>query len=288
MRLLKSTAIIGAWTLVSRFLGLARDILMAKYLGAGVVNDALVTAVKLPNLFRRMFAEGAFNAAFIPLYARRLEEEGDASAAKFAGEAMAMLFLVVTALVILFQITMPWSLNLIGFGLDRVGEAGGIAPYDLAVLYARITMPYLLLMSLAALFSGVLNTRGYFAAAAFVPILLNLVLIAILAVASQMTGSLEQLALYISIGYGVSGIFQAGLLVWAIRKADVKLPIFKPRMTPAIKRLITLGIPGFISAGITHINLMISHTIATTMDSAASWLYYSCLLYTSPSPRDRG
>ena len=282
MRLLKSTAIIGAWTLVSRFLGLARDILMAKYLGAGVVNDALVTAVKLPNLFRRMFAEGAFNAAFIPLYARRLEEEGDASAANFAGEAMAILFLVVTAIVVLFQITMPWSLNLIGFGLDRVGEAGGIAPYDLAVLYARITMPYLLLMSLAALFSGVLNTRGYFAVAAFVPILLNLVLIAILAVASQMTGSLEQLALYISIGYVVSGIFQAGLLVWAIRKAGVKLPIFKPRMTPAIKRLITLGVPGFISAGITHINLMISHTIATTMDSAASWLYYSDRLYQLP------
>ena len=282
MRLLKSTAIIGSWTLISRILGLTRDILMAKYLGAGVINDALVTAVKLPNLFRRMFAEGAFNAAFVPLYARRIEEEGDDAAASFAGQAMAALFLVVAAIVIVFQITMPWSLNMIGFGLDRVGEAGASAPYDLAVLYARITMPYLLLMALAALFSGVLNTRGYFAAAAFVPILLNIVLISILLVASKLVDNLETLALYISIGWIVSGVLQAGLLVWAIRKAKIKLPIFRPRLTPGVRRLITLGIPGVIAAGITHINLMVSHSIATTMDSAASWLYYSDRLYQLP------
>jgi len=282
MRLLKSTAIIGSWTLVSRLLGLVRDILMAKYLGAGVINDALVTAVKLPNLFRRMFAEGAFNAAFIPLYARRIEQEGDEAAANFAGQAMAALFLVVAIITILFQITMPWSLNMIGFGLDRVGEAGARAPYDLAVLYARITMPYLLFMSLAALFSGILNTRGYFAAAAFVPILLNLVLISIYAIAPKMLSSPAQLALYISIGYFVSGLLQLGLLIWAIRNAGIKLPIFKPRLTPGVKRLLVLGIPGVISAGITHINLMVSHLIATTMDSAASWLYYSDRLYQLP------
>ena len=198
MRLLKSTAIIGVWTLISRILGLVRDILMAQYLGAGVINDALVTAVKLPNLFRRMFAEGAFNAAFVPLYARRIEEEGDAAAASFAGQAMAALFLLVAAIVTVFQITMPWSLNMIGFGLDRVGEGGASAPYDLAVLYARITMPYLLLMALAALFSGVLNTRGYFAAAAFVPILLNIVLISILLAASKLVDNLETCLLYTS------------------------------------------------------------------------------------------
>ena len=282
MRLLKSTAIIGSWTLVSRLLGLIRDILMAKYLGAGVVSDALVTAVKLPNLFRRMFAEGAFNAAFVPLYARRIEEEGDEAAANFAGQAMAALFLIVAFIVIVFQITMPWSLNMIGFGLDRVGEAGAAAPYDLAVLYARITMPYLLFMSLAALLSGVLNTRGYFAAAAFVPILLNLVLISIYSIAPKLISNVETLALYISIGYFVSGLLQIALLVWAIRRADIKLPIYRPRLTPGVKRLVTLGIPGVISAGITHINLMVSHLIATTMDSAASWLYYSDRLYQLP------
>ena len=123
-------------------------------------------------------------------------------------------------------------------------------------------MPYLLLMALAALFSGVLNTRGYFAAAAFVPILLNIVLISILLVASKLVDNLETLALYISIGWIVSGVLQAALLIWAIRKAKIKLPIFRPRLTPGVRRLVTLGIPGVIAAGITHINLMVSHSLS--------------------------
>jgi len=140
-------------TLLSRILGLVRDILWAKFLGASAINDALLTATKLPNLFRRMFAEGAFNAAFVPMYARRLEGEGEDVAANFAGEAMAALTMLVALIVIALQLTMPWSLNLIGGGLDKVAGPNGLVPYDLAVLYARITMPYLLLMSLAALFS---------------------------------------------------------------------------------------------------------------------------------------
>jgi len=282
MRLLKSTAIIGSLTMLSRILGLIRDILLAKYLGAGVINDALVTAIKLPNLFRRMFAEGAFNAAFVPLYARQIEEEGDDAAASFAGQAFAALFLLVALITIFFQITMPWSLNLIGFGLDRTAAAGASAPYDLAVLYARITMPYLILMSIAALFSGVLNTRGRFAAAAFVPALLNIVLIALLGVASQINWPLDELALYLAIGWTFSGVLQAGLLFWSMKRAKIRLPLYRPRITPGVKRLFTLGVPGMISAGITHINLMVSHSIATTQDGAASWLYYSDRLYQLP------
>lgn len=282
MRLLKSTAIIGSLTMLSRILGLVRDILLAKYLGASVINDALVTAVKLPNLFRRMFAEGAFNAAFVPLYAREIEENGDAAAARFAGQAMAALFVLVASITLFFQITMPWSLNIVGFGLDRESTLGGTAPYDLAVLYARITMPYLVLMSLAALFSGVLNTRGRFAAAAFAPVLLNLVLIGVLVWTSRQDMNMERLALYLSVGWTVSGVLQAGLLYWNIKQAKIKLPIFRPRLTPSVKRLFTLGVPGMISAGITHINLMVSHLIATTQDSAASWLYYSDRLYQLP------
>lgn len=283
MRLLKSTAIIGSLTMVSRVLGLIRDILMARFLGAGVINDALVTAIKLPNLFRRIFAEGAFNAAFVPLYARRIEEEGDEAAARFAGEAMSALFVLVALIVLFFQITMPWTLNLIGFGLDKVADTpGGPVPYDLGVLYARVTMPYLLLMSLGALFSGVLNTRGYFVVAAFVPVLLNLVVISILAYAGMSGWSLPDLALYLSIGWTFSGILQMGMLIWGCRRSNIRLPIFRPRLTPGVKRLFTLGIPGMISAGITHINLMVSHSIATNLDGAASWLYYSDRLYQLP------
>ena len=283
MRLLKSTAIISSLTMVSRVLGLVRDIMLAKFLGAGLINDALITATKLPNLFRRMFAEGAFNAAFIPLYARRIEEDGDASAANFAGEALAALAFLVALIVVFFQITMPWTLNLIGGGLDKTAAGpNGIVPYDLAVLYARVTMPYLFFMSLGALFSGVLNTRNYFAMAAFVPVLLNLVWISILAIMSEASWSLETLALYLSIGMTASGFLQAGFLVWGIRRAGIKIRLFRPRLTPGVKRLFTLGLPGMIAAGITHINLMVSHFISTFQEGAPSWLYYSDRLYQLP------
>jgi len=139
MRLLRSTAIIGSLTLVSRLLGLVRDVLIARFLGAGVVSDAFFTAFKLPNVFRRMFAEGAFNAAFVPLYAKRIEQEGEAAADGFASEAAAALFFIVALLVITFELTMPWSLNIIGSSMDKTPGVDGITPYDLAVLYAWLT-----------------------------------------------------------------------------------------------------------------------------------------------------
>lgn len=282
MRLLKSTAIIGSLTLVSRILGLLRDILWAKYLGASAINDALLTATKLPNLFRRMFAEGAFNSAFVPMYARRLEGEGEETAANFAGEAMAALTMLVALIVITFQLTMPWTLNLIGGGLDKVAGPDGLVPYDLAVLYARITMPYLLLMSLAALFSGMMNSRNYFALAAFAPTLLNVVWIAALMWPGVGNLPTETLALYLAALMTLSGFVQAGFLIYGLKRAKIRLPLKWPRITPGVRRLATLGVPGLIAAGITHINLMVSHTIATFQTGAASWLYYADRLYQLP------
>jgi len=256
---------------------------MARFLGAGIVNDALITATKLPNLFRRMFAEGAFNAAFIPLYAKRLEGEGEESAAEFAGEAFSALFLLVALIVVAFQLTMPISLNLIGGGLERVASTeGGLVPYDLAVLYARLTMPYLLLMSLAALFSGMLNTKSYFALAAFVPVMLNLVWIGLLVSQAMLNMPAQILARYLAIGMTVSGVLQAGLLIYGLKRASIALPLRRPRLTPGVKRLFTLGVPGLIAAGITQLNLLVSHNIATQQAGAPSWLYYSDRLYQLP------
>ena len=269
-------------TLLSRILGLVRDILWAKFLGASAINDALLTATKLPNLFRRMFAEGAFNAAFVPMYARRLEGEGEDVAANFAGEAMAALTMLVALIVIALQLTMPWSLNLIGGGLDKVAGPNGLVPYDLAVLYARITMPYLLLMSLAALFSGMMNTRNYFALAAFVPTLLNVVWITALLWPGAANLPAETLALYLAVLMTLSGFLQAGFLVYGLKRSNIRLPLKWPRLTPNVKRLGQLGVPGLIAAGITHINLMVSHTIATFQTGAASWLYYADRLYQLP------
>jgi len=282
MRLLRSTAIIGSLTLVSRFLGLVRDILIAQFLGAGAVSDAFFTAFKLPNVFRRMFAEGAFNAAFVPLYAKRIEQDGDETANGFASEAAAALFFVVALLVIAFELTMPWALNIIGFGLDRVPNSDGITPYDLAVLYALLTMPYLLFMSMTALFSGVLNTRNHFALAAAVPIILNIFMIGTLWLSGGLAWPQRTIGLALSAAITISGAAQMALLFWGCRKAGVRFGRKRPRLTPGVKRLVTLGVPGIISAGITQINLLVSHMIATTRDSAASWLTYADRLYQLP------
>ena len=283
MRLLKSTAIIGSLTLVSRLLGLVREVLIASFLGAGIVSDAFFTAFKLPNVFRRMFAEGAFNAAFVPLYARRIEEEGDAAADEFAKEAMAALFVCVAAVVILFELTMPWSLSLIGYGLERaIDPVTGLSPYYLAVIFAQITMPYLLFMSLAALFSGILNTRNHFALAAAIPILLNIFMIAALLAGGVAGWSQKTIGYGLAVAVAFSGVAQMGAVIWGCKKAGVEIGFKRPRLTPGVKRLAILGVPGMISAGITQINLLISHSIATMQQSAASWLTYADRLYQLP------
>ncbi len=282
MRLLRSTAIIASLTLVSRVLGLVRDMLVARYLGAGGVSDAFFTAFKLPNVFRRMFAEGAFNAAFVPLYAKRIEQDGDAAADQFASEAASALVGTVAIIVVAFQLTMPISLNVIGFGLDRVAGADGVSPFQLAVTYALVTMPYLLFMSVTALFSGVLNTRDHFAIAAAVPILLNLCMISALVAAPRFGLDQRGIGLALTFAITISGFLQAAVVVWGAKRAGFKLTLKRPRLTPGVRRLLTLGIPGIISAGITQINLLVSHNIATTQDKAASFLTYADRLYQLP------
>ena len=283
MRLLKSTAIIGSLTLISRLMGLVRDVLIARFLGAGLVSDAFFTAFKLPNVFRRMFAEGAFNAAFVPLYARRIEEEGEAAADEFAKEAMAALLVMVAAIVIVFELTMPWSLSIIGYGLDKaVDPAVGISPYYLAVVYAQITMPYLIFMSMTALFSGILNTRNHFALAAAVPIVLNMFMISALFAAGQAGWGQLYIGYILAAAITLSGFVQMALVVWGCKKAGVKIGFKRPRLTPGVKRLFILGVPGLISAGITQINLLVSHSIATMEKGAASWLTYADRLYQLP------
>lgn len=288
MKLIQSTAIIGALTLVSRVLGLIRDTLMTKYLGAGPVTDAFITAIRIPNTFRRIFAEGAFNAAFVPLYARRIEEEGPDAADQFASEALAALLFTVSVIVVLFEITMPWALNIFGFGLDR-GAVDASLPfpqnlsaYALAVICAQITMPYLLLISLTSMFSGVLNSRHHFAVAALAPVIFNIVQISVLGFMAYAGWSRSLLTVYLCIGMTLSGILQLSLVVWGCRHAGVSIRLRRPSITPGVRRLFVLGVPGMLAAGITHINITVSHSIATMKAGAASWLYYADRLYQLP------
>jgi putative peptidoglycan lipid II flippase len=169
-RMIRNIMTLGIWTLVSRGAGLARDLMMANYLGAGAVADAFNVAFSLPNMFRRFFAEGAFNQAFVPIYAKKLEAGEDAEG--FAQDAFAGLSAILLALVLIGTVAMPFLVWAMASGF--VGDAR----FDLAVTYGRITFCYIFFISLFAMLAGVLNAHGRFAEAGFVPVLMNLVFIA--------------------------------------------------------------------------------------------------------------
>ena len=169
MKLYRAFATVGGLTMVSRVFGFVRDILIAAMLGTGAVADAFFVAFRFPNLFRRLFGEGAFNSAFVPLFAKRLEGEGREAARAFAEEAMAGLVFILLALTVVAEIAMPFLMYGLAPGFSATPEK-----FDLAVLLTRITMPYLLCMSLVALMSGVLNSFGKFVESSSVSIVLNL------------------------------------------------------------------------------------------------------------------
>ncbi|MEE2565429.1 murein biosynthesis integral membrane protein MurJ [Hyphobacterium marinum] len=274
MRLLRSTAVIGILTMGSRVLGLVREMLLAAALGAGPVAEAFVVAFRFPNLFRRFFAEGAFNSAFVPLYSRRMEAEGEDSARNFAREVMSVLLVTLGVLTIAAELAMPWIMRALAPGfLDDPGK------FELTVLFTQITMPYLMLMSLTAMLGGVLNAHGKFGLAAAAPILLNIVLIAVLVTAPE---SEADTGLRLTIGVTASGVLQAALLWWGCKRAGIGFPLRWPRLTPGVKRLIVLGVPGAIAAGVTQINITISQIIASLQDGAVALLYYADRLYQLP------
>ena len=274
MRLLRSSAIVGVFTLASRLLGFAREILLAAAIGAGPIADAFFTAFQFPNLFRRVFAEGAFNSAFVPLYAGRVETEGEAEARAFARDVLSVLATFMFAFVIAAQIAMPWLMYALGPGF--VGNPG---LFNMAVLLTQITMPYLLMMSVSAMLSGILNSHEKFAAAAAAPVLLNLILIGILWFGDAAP---ETMVLWLSIGITVSGVVQTAWLWLACRRTGIRLGFRIPKLTPGVRRLIVLGVPGALAAGVTQINIMITGSIATLQEGARSWLYYADRLYQLP------
>lgn len=293
MSLLKSVATVGGMTMTSRILGFVRDMLIARFLGTGPVADAFVVAFRFPNLFRRFFAEGAFNSAFVPLYARRLEGEGPEAAHDFASDAMSGLTFVLFLFTLIAIVTMPWFLLTMasGFlvgpeenlgwleGIARMFTAGTNAKYDMAVLFARIGFPYLLFVSLVALLSGILNSLEKFALAAGAPILLNIILIFALLVFAPLTPTPGHALIW---GVLVAGMAQFLALLWGVRRAGVMPALRRPRWNADMKRLVILGVPGIIAAGITQINLMVGTLITSFETSAVSILFYADRVYQLP------
>ncbi|ANK79653.1 MAG: murein biosynthesis integral membrane protein MurJ [Rhizobiales bacterium NRL2] len=267
-RLMRAAATVGGFTMISRITGFARDILIAAIVGAGPIGDAFFVAFKLPNFFRRLFAEGAFNAAFVPLFSGRLAREGREAARLFAEDTAAVLLTVLFLLVAALQMAMPVAMIALapGFTDDP-------ATFDLAVELTRITFPYLLFISLVSLFQGVLNSTGRFAAAAATPILLNLCLIAALLLLVEHVPTAGHA---LAIGVFVAGAVQFLWLLHALHRAGLALRLPRPRLTPGVKRVVSLMAPAALGAGVVQINLVIDIILASTLpEGSISYLFYA-------------
>ncbi len=278
MSLVRNFATVGGATLLSRLLGFVRDVLLAAALGAGPVADAFVVAFRLPNLFRRLFAEGAFNSAFIPLFGRTVEEEGEEGARRFAGEIGAALLFCLLVLTAIAQILMPlvvWALAP-GFVEDP-------AKFDLTVLMSRIAFPYLIFMSLLAYVGGILNTYNRFAAAAFAPVMMNVVMS--LALGAMLAAGIvdnTMLGIILAGGVMIGGIVQLAVVVIDLKRLGFRIPVYRPRYTKSAKRLLALGIPGVVAGGVTQINIAVGQIIASLQEGANALLYYADRLYQLP------
>ena len=263
MSLLKSSFKIGLLTLLSRLVGYIRDVMIASRLGAGMLSDAFFVSFRLPNIFRSLFAEGAFNAAFVPMFAKIKDKE---SAREFAERVFAVLLAVLLVFTLLAQIFMPGLVWLLASGFE--GEK-----FELSIILTRITFPYLILISLVSLLGGVLNSVDKFGAVAFTPVLMNFSMIIVVLV---LEGYFPNEAYAFSIGVMVSGVVQFAYLYSECRKAGYKLNLKMPHFTPEIKKLLKNMFPVMIGAGVLQINVLVNTQIASYIsDGAVSFLYYA-------------
>lgn len=267
MSLVKSTLTIGFFTFLSRISGFVRDVMMANLIGASWLSDAFFVAFKLPNFFRRLFAEGAFNAAFIPSFSSILTTDGREAAIKFAGEVMSVLLLVLLVLNAVFIVFMPWITPFFAPGFADTPEK-----FDLTVTLSQITFPYILFISLVSLLGGILNSMGKFAAPAASPILLNLCMIGGML---WLNGMSATPAHALSYAVFIAGIVQFGWLVFVCIRLDMMPAIYSPRLTRQVKTMLLLMAPAALGSGVQQLNLLIDVIIASHIPGAVSYLYYA-------------
>ena len=242
--------------------------LIAAFIGTGPVADAFFVALKLPNLFRRLFGEGAFNAAFIPAFSGLLHTEGFGAAKQFAQEAFAVMAFWLGIMTILGEIFMPGVITLLAPGFAHNPEK-----FALAVNLSRITFPYLVLICLAALVSGVLNGLEKFSAASASYVLFNIISIACMI---WLTPYVPTVGHALSWGITISGVAQLGLLMFAVRRGGMALRVPRPRMTPQMRLLMRRMAPGLVGAGVTQLNLTVDVIIASLLPpGTVSVLYFA-------------
>ncbi|NIZ08881.1 murein biosynthesis integral membrane protein MurJ [Pseudooceanicola sp. HF7] len=271
IRLVSGVFTVGFWTLLSRVLGLARDIMILATLGTGPVYEAFVVAFRLPNMFRRFFAEGAFNMAFVPLFSKKLEAKDDPG--HFMNEAFSGLASILIALTVLAQVAMPWLILGIASGFK------GQEQFPLTVEFGRIAFPYILFISLAALLSGVLNAAGRFAAAAAAPVLLNVLLVSAMALAGPLGLDVGKTLIW---AIPIAGLAQFALLYVAAKRAGFTARFVMPRWSPDMRRLVRIAIPAAMAGGVVQINLLVGQQVASYFDRAVGWLFTADRLYQLP------
>jgi putative peptidoglycan lipid II flippase len=259
MNLVKATGTIGGLTLVSRVAGFAREMLMSRVMGASWQADAFFVAFRLPNTFRRLFGEGAFSAGFVPLYAQRLHGKGGNDEAKrFSEEVLAVFAPTLVLFTVIFEIIMgPFVFAISGYHDEKLA---------LATFLTRITFPYLILISLVSLFSGILNSLARFTAAAFAPALLNLAMLAAL-IFVPVGGRTTAVALAIAVTLG--GVLQLGLLLAACARVGIVLKFRRPRMTPGVRQFVRVVVPATLGAGVYQISAFIDTFFLTRIGTGA-------------------
>jgi putative peptidoglycan lipid II flippase len=271
--LIRSSMVYSAFTMISRVFGFLRDLALAYYLGASATfaADAYNMGFSFPNLFRRIFAEGAFASAFVPAYSKSLATDGEEVADVLAADAMAVLAAGTLVITVVAELAMPWLMYAIAPGFHG-------AKHDLAVRLTQIMMPYLPCMAIYAHLSGVLNGRNRFILSAAAPILLNLwTLLAVWPARSP-----QDAAYFAAWGVIAAGLSQAALLWWGTQRAGAHVGFRWPRLTPDIKRLILLAVPGAIAASATQVNIFISSMLVSQVNGARTWLAVCDRLYMLP------
>ncbi len=266
--MLRGILTVGGWTMGSRLLGFARDILIAALAGTGGVADAFFAANKLPNMFRRLFGEGAFNAAFVPEFTGLLATEGHDAAKAFAQQAISVLAFWLLGLTFAAEVFMPGIMHLLTPGFD-----GDPAKFSLTVTLARITFPYMILICLTALLGGVLNGLDRFAAAAAAPVLYNICSIAAMLILTRYVPTVGHALAW---GVSLAGVAQLAVLVWAVRRAGMPMTIPRPRLTPEMRILFRRMAPGLVGASAMQLNSAVDLIVGSLLPPGAiSLLYYA-------------
>ena len=270
MNLVKSTGTFGFYTIISRLLGYLRDVLIAIFLGTSFLADVFFVAFRIPNTFRRLFAEGTFNAAFVPSYTSELAKS-DSKSRSFANKIFNLLFLGLFFLVLVIEIFMPAFVSLIAPGFVQDNEK-----IELATSLTRITFPFLLFVSLSSFFAAILNSHNKFAAASAAPIILNLVLVGILFLGNYLD---DKLIYLLSWGVSVAGFIQLIFLYKFVKKFYVIKFDFNLKINNQVKSFFKKLLPSIFSSGVTQINILVGTIIASFQASAVSYLYYADRIY---------